>query len=160
MNVSPLTDNHLLVSFFIIGVSLTLFLYWFRYTCVLILSAKTSRDYASDIASANHLSFRETHESLLNESQQEPLDALHQSLARDYRLLTYLLENVSNANSASDRSLENRMLMIDFRLLSFWCGISRRFSSQYARGALLEMASIVGHLANTMGERISIGSSS
>jgi len=159
MNVSLLTDNHLLVSFFIIGVSLTLFLYWFRYTCVLILSAKTSRDYASDIASANHLTFRETHESLLNESQQAPLEKIHQSLARDYRLLTYLLENVSS-DRASDRSLENRMLMIDFRLLSFWCGVSRRFSSQYARGALLEMASIVGHLANTMGERIAVGSSS
>ncbi|MEO8131130.1 MAG: hypothetical protein ABI822_28790 [Bryobacteraceae bacterium] len=125
----------------------------------MILSAKTSRDYASDVASANHLTFRETHESLMSDPPLAPLDKIHQSLDRDYRLLTYLLENVSS-DAASERSLENRMLMIDFRLLSIWCALSRRFSSDHTRGALLEMTSIVSHLANTMGERIAVGSSS
>ncbi len=149
----------MLVSFLIIGVSLTLFLYWFRYTCVLILSAKTSRDYTAQIASANHLTFRETRDTLMDESYTAPLEKIHRSLDRDYRLLTYLLQHVSS-DTASGHSLENRILMIDFRLLSLWYGLTRRFSSQRARGALLEMASIVGHLANTMGERIAVGSSS
>lgn len=149
----------MIVSFLIIGVSLTLFLYWFRYTCVLILSAKTSRDYAAQIASANHLTFRETRDSLMDEGHTAPLEKMHQSLDRDYRLLTYLLRHVSS-DSASGRSLENRILMIDFRLLSIWYAVTRRVSSQHARGALLEMSSIVGHLANTMGERITVGSSS
>lgn len=149
----------MLVSFLIIGVSLTLFLYWFRYTCVLILSAKTSRDYATQIASANHLTFLETRDTLLDDSLAAPLEKIRQSLDRDYQLLTYLLQHVSG-DTASGRSLENRILMIDFRLLSLWYGVTRRFSSQHARGALLEMSSIVGHLANTMGERISVGSSS
>lgn len=149
----------MLVSFLIIGVSVTLFLYWFKYTCVLILSAKTSRDYATQIASANHLTFRETRDTLMDESHAAPLEKIHQSLDRDYRLLTYLLRHVSS-DTASGRSLENRILMIDFRLLSVWYGLTRHFSSQHARGALLEMTSIVGHLANTMGERIAVGSSS
>ena len=149
----------MLVSFIIIGVSLTLFLYWFRYTCVLILSAKTSRDYATQIAYANHLTFRETCDTLMDESHAAPLEKMRQSLDRDYRLLTYLLRHVSSEN-ASGRSLENRILMIDFRLLGVWYGLTRRFSSERARGALLEMGSIVGHLANAMGERISVGSSS
>jgi hypothetical protein len=38
----------------IITVSSVLMLgYWFRYSCLLILSAETTRDYAADIATAN-----------------------------------------------------------------------------------------------------------
>ena len=147
----------MLVSILIIGVSLTLFLYWFRYTCVLILSAKTSRDYAAQIASANQLTFLETRDHLMDESSAAPLENIHRSLDRDYRLLTYLLRHGSSDGSPG-RSLENRILMIDFRLMSIWYWLTRRVSSQRARYALLEMASIVSHLANTMGERISVGS--
>jgi len=149
----------LLVSIVIITVSLALFLYWFRYTCVLILSAKTSRDYASQIASANQLTFLETRDSLMDDSKLAPLEKLRQSLDRDYQLLTYLLRHGSN-DSSSGRSLENRILMIDFQLMSIWYGVTRRVSSERARFALLEMASIVGHLANTMGERIAVASCS
>ena len=95
----------------------------------------------------------------MDESDTAPLEKMHQSLDRDYRLLTYLLQHVSG-DTAAGGSLENRILMIDFRLLSVWYALTRRFSSQHARAALLEMASIVGHLANAMGERITVGSSS
>ena len=33
--------------------SVLMFGYWFRYTCLLILSATTTRDYAVDVATAN-----------------------------------------------------------------------------------------------------------
>ena len=33
--------------------SMLLFGYWFRYTCLLILSAKTTRDYAGEVAAAS-----------------------------------------------------------------------------------------------------------
>ena len=132
-------------------------MYWFKYTCVLILSARTSRDYAAQIASANQLTFRETRDTLLDESQVAPLQNIHRSLDRDYRLLTYLLQHASS-DTASGRSLEDCILMIDFRLLSVWYEATRRLSGQQARSALLEMASIVGHLANTMGERVAVDS--
>jgi hypothetical protein len=93
----------------------------------------------------------------MDESSAAPLENIHRSLDRDYRLLTYLLRHGSSDGSPG-RSLENRILMIDFRLMSIWYGLTRRISSQRARHALLEMASIVSHLANTMGERISVGS--
>jgi hypothetical protein len=125
----------------------------------LILSAKTSRDYATQIASANQLTFAETRNTLMDESRVAPLEKIHQSLDRDYRLLTYLLRHGSS-DTSSGRSLENRILMIDFRLMSIWYGLTHRVSSDRARDALLEMASIVGHLANTMGERISVGAAS
>ena len=145
----------MLVSILIIGVSFALFLYWFRYTCLLILSAKTSRDYAAHIASANQLTFRETRDSLMDDSALAPLDHIRQSLDRDYRLLTYLLRHGAS-EVAPGRSLENRILMIDFRLMSVWFNLTHRVSTERARFALLEMTSIVGHLANTMGERIAV----
>ena len=39
--------------------SVLLFGYWFRYTCLLILSAKTTRDFAGQVAAANQLGFLE-----------------------------------------------------------------------------------------------------
>ena len=36
-----------------------LFLYWFRYGCLLILAAETPRDYSENVARANQLSFPE-----------------------------------------------------------------------------------------------------
>ncbi len=41
-----------------------LFAYWFRYTCLLIVSAKTSRDYAAEVATANQLGFLEVQSSV------------------------------------------------------------------------------------------------
>jgi hypothetical protein len=144
----------LIVSILIIVVSLALFSYWFRYTCVLILSAKTSRDYAAEIANANQLRFLETRTHLLRGPKAIQLDQVYESLDRDYTLITYLLRHAS-ARLAVDHSLENHILMIDFRLMSAWYGIVHKVSRRKARGALLEMSSIVGHLANTMGERVS-----
>ena len=47
----------MLISAFFILVSLILLAYWFRYTCVLILSAKPACDYAAQVAVTNRLSF-------------------------------------------------------------------------------------------------------
>ena len=142
------------VSILIIVVSVALFLYWFRYTCLLILSAKTSRDYAAEIASANQLRFLETRTDLMKDPKAIQMDKVYESLDRDYTLITYLLRHAS-ARLAADHSLENHILMIDFRLMSAWYGIVHKVSRRKAQDALLEMSSIVGHLANAMGERVS-----
>ena len=44
---------------FITVSSVLLFGYWFRYTCLLILSAKTTRDFAGEVVMANQLGFLE-----------------------------------------------------------------------------------------------------
>ena len=48
----------------IVSVSMALFGYWFRYTCLLILSAKTIRDYAADVVAANALGCLEVRDAL------------------------------------------------------------------------------------------------
>lgn len=144
----------MIVSLVIIAVSLTLFVYWFRYTCLLILSAKTSKDYAPQVATANQLRFIETRDRLLEAPAGHSLDVLHQDLQRDYTLLTYLMRYAAG-RSQSMHALENRILMIDYKIMLVWYTLVRPISGERARGALLEMTSIVHYLANAMGERLS-----
>ena len=146
------------MSIFIIAVSLLLFLYWFRYTCLLILSAKTSRDYAQQVAAANQLSFIETRKILVEDVESKRLDSLHQLLDRDYRLLTYLLHH-GTSHYGSSKSIETRILMIDYRIMQIWYAAVQNLSPAHARSALLEMTSIINHLANAMGERLAVSAS-
>lgn len=129
--------------------SILLFGYWFRYTCLLILSAKTTRDYAASVAMANQLGFLQVPAQL---AQGVPLDQLQASLDRDYNVLTYLLKN---ANSAGDEGIEVRMLQINYRLMQAWYSVSRKFSPCAAARAIEEMSMVVAHFANAMGERAS-----
>jgi hypothetical protein len=146
--------TELIATVVIMSSSVFLFGYWFRYTCLLILSARTSRDYAASIAMANQLSFLEV-QAVLRESNSN-LDQLKHLLDRDYKVLTYLLKNAANPSRGGD-AVENRMLEIDYRLMRAWYSISRRFSPAAAMSALDEMSQVVAHFANSMGERATAG---
>src|SRR5258706_2540942 len=86
--------------------SLLLLAYWFRYTCLLILSAKTTRDFAGEVAEANQLSFLEVQARLRAEGPAD-LDHLHSALDRDYARLTQVLGQTSENQ---ETPLEDRML--------------------------------------------------
>ncbi len=145
-----------LASIFIIVVSVVLFVYWFRYTCLLILSAKTAKDYAQDFATANQLAFVEARNRLTSEEATAPvLDDVHNLLERDYRLVVYLLQHAANYQESTE-PFENWMLRFDFRLMGLSYRFARSFSSSLARNALLEMAAIVHHMANSMGQRVAV----
>ncbi len=133
----------------ITATSLLLFGYWFRYTCVLILSARTTRDYAGAVAAANQLSFPEI-QSVLREHAVANLDGLKASLDRDYAVLTYLLKHAASRASAEDM-VEKRMLNVHYRLMRVWYGVTRNLAPSAAYRALEEMTSVVAHFANTMG---------
>jgi hypothetical protein len=141
-----------LVATAIITISSTLlFGYWFRYTCLLILSAKTTRDYAGEVATVNQLGFLQVQQQLREGAAD--LDRLQAALDRDYKLLTYLIQHSAGAETP----LEDRMLRIDYQVMSAWCSFSRQFSPQAARSALEEMSQVVAHFANSMGERAMAG---
>jgi hypothetical protein len=146
----------MLVSITIITFSMLLFLYWFRYTCLLILSTKTAKDYTSQVAKANQLQFPLIQAHLragLETGTVVPMDGLRISLERDYRLLTGLLSHAAQFQ-VGGVSLEQRMLMVDYQAMRLWYTVSMRFSkSAHARRALVEMADIVAHFANAMGEQ-------
>jgi hypothetical protein len=142
----------LIVTVLITVSSALLFGYWFRYTCLLILSARTTRDYAAEIAQVNQLSFLQVQAQLRD--QPVHLDRLQAALDRDYAAITNLIQN---ASGQGDWGMEDRMLQLNYRLMGVWCGISRRFSNEMGRRALDEMSTIIAHFANAMGERAAVG---
>src|SRR5437899_368440 len=124
--------------------------YWFRYACLLILIAKTPRDYACECARTNRLFFPQIR-SKLREKAITNFDRLHECLDRDYAILTYLLEHTTSPNDEPE--FEGLILAIYYRLLSAVYLLSRPFSIPVASHAIEEMSLVVAHFANAMGER-------
>ena len=148
------------VSIVIITLSMLLFLYWFRYTCLLILSTRTAKDYTAQVAAANQLEFpvilSQLKIAVPDGRAIEEMGTLQQSLERDYRLLTGLLRHAAQFQMGG-LTVEQRMLMIDYQIMKLVFGASHRFvQPQQARKALTEMADIVAHFANAMGERAAV----
>lgn len=134
--------------------SLLLFGYWFRYTCILILSAKTTRDYAASVAQANQLGFLAVQAQLREQAPE--LDRMKAALDRDYEVLSYLLKHASSTEGESN--VEKLMLGINYRVMGAWYGFSRKFSPAIAARAIEEMSQVVAHFANAMGERSAVPS--
>lgn len=137
----------MLVSVLIIALSLAMFVYWFRYTCLLILSTKTPRDFAAQVAAANRLDFIQARGSLTDGSRAVVLETIHRSLERDYSRVIQLLQK----GCCSATTVEDRIMMGNFRVMNVWYEVMCRVSRPHARKALLEMTSIVSHLANAVG---------
>jgi hypothetical protein len=152
----PHHQFELAVTVIIAAGSALLFGYWFRYTCLLILSAKTACDYAASVATANQLSFLDV-QSRLRDGSVLDFDPMRAALERDYSLITYLLKNAAHSG-AEESSIEVSMLEMHYRLMGAWYRISRPFSVEAARHALEEMSAVVGHFANVMGERAACAS--
>jgi hypothetical protein len=141
-------------SIIIIVISTVLFVYWFRYTCVLILRTRNVRKYAQQVAQINHLSFLEAQQKLASlPSPNETFETLHQSLDRDYKVVSYLLRH---AGTQSGESIEEHMLRLDYHMMRVCYFLAKPFSRRSARQALMERASIISHLANAMGERVAL----
>jgi hypothetical protein len=131
--------------------SFLLFAYWFRYACFLILTAKTTHDYADAVAVANRLNFPKVQLKLWGEAVD--LDRLKDALDRDYKVLIYLLKNAANAPTG-EAAVEKRMLEIYYWLMRAWYRATSRFSPATAGRALGEMSIVLAHFANAMGERV------
>jgi hypothetical protein len=127
--------------------SVLLFGYWFRYTCILILSTKTIRDHAASMAAAHQLSFIKVQSQLGGASAN--LARLRDALDRDYAIVMRLL---AQTPSSSQSGLESWMLQMNYRLMGVWARVSSRFSPAAACRALDEMSQVVAHFANAMGE--------
>ena len=138
----------MIASALILAFSVVLFVYWFRYTCLLMLSAKSGEQYAEQVAAANGLSFPGVQQQLRDHSAN--LDTLREMLEMDYRILRYLGEHAAGLGV---RSFEQQMLALDYHLMKLWYWVVRKKSTARARGALDEMARIVGFFARKMGER-------
>jgi hypothetical protein len=125
----------MLASVLISVFSLVLLIYWFRYSCLLLL--------------------RNAEQPVLDR-QKGDLDPLRQSLERDYRMLTYLCRH---AAGLGDQSLEERILILDFKLMRLWYRLTRTAAPVQARNALSEMAAVVAFLSRKIGEQAGLEAS-
>jgi hypothetical protein len=133
--------------------SIVLLVFWFRYTCVLILSAGPPRDYGAAVARANALRFPEIQQKLAEQDSPEPayLDTLRRALDRDYMLLTCLIRYGAQFRTAGQR-MEHKMLRLNFQILRAWYAVSKRLSVDRRRRTLEQMVHILRHFAGMMGE--------
>jgi hypothetical protein len=134
--------------------ALVLFLYWLRYNCHAIVDTATLDGRARQVASANNLSFPDVSEKSRSEPPPGDLAAMHRSLARDYRVLTALLAYTTAP--VHRYTIEQRMLMLDFRVLSVWFAATHGLLYSFACRSLNERARILHYFASLLGERCAV----
>jgi hypothetical protein len=142
----------MLPSSIMIAVSVGLLIYWFRYTCSLILRAKPARDYTQAVATANELRFLEIQQDLPFVEGRSQLDHVQKALEHDYRILSFLLRHTESLH-AETHFLEHSLLMLHFTLMKGYYALICAVSQSGGKRAIQEMAGVVIHLANRMGER-------
>jgi len=133
----------MVVSIIIAAFSFALLLYWFRYSCILMLRNSSPEPRAVD----SQFSCRQVKQLLRGDT---PLDGLARALERDYRLATYLIEHAAGLDL---NSIEDRLLVLDYRVMQWYYRITRSAAPGRARRALAEMADVVGVLAGRLDER-------
>ena len=142
-------------SLILIGLSLALFAYWFRYSCLLILRTQTAEDFSRDVCRANGLSFDLVKGQIESESNAN-LRALYESLDRDYRIVSQLLDQAS-MQSQNDNVLETKLLSANFRVTQVWFRVSHKLGLKSSISALEEMAETISHFANSLGQQSASG---
>lgn len=138
-------------SLLISAVSFVLLVYWFRYSCLLLLNANPVSRQACALARANRLGFLEVQQALEATPANSALADLHRSLDNDYRILIYLLAHSTGLDLPA---VERRLLLLDYKLMGLAYRLARRTSPDFARRALLEMSKVLGFLSQKMGERV------
>jgi hypothetical protein len=133
----------MIASVLIITFSLVLFVYWFRYSCLLLLR----RTADQPVADADRFHYVTVQQGL---TAGLDLDPLHQALDRDYRVLTYLLEHAAGLEL---EQLEYRLLVLDYRVMQSWYRLTKSAAPRQARQALGEMANVLQVLVSHIGEQ-------
>lgn len=128
-------------------------IYWFRYTCLLLLSTKPTKDRAARLAAANGLQFLEIQGARIGDAAASELPALQKMLERDYQIITFLLEHTAGFELGGV-TLEQRLLMLDFRIMQIVSAMGKLLGVSRVRAAVQEMAEIVARLADALGERV------
>lgn len=141
----------MLVSILIAAVSFGLLLYWFRYSCILLLR-NSLEETRTAVVEHSPFSFRQVREQLRGV---DPVDGFERALERDYRMLTYL---IGHAHGLDLNSVEDRLLVLDYRVMQMFYRVTRSAAPESARRALAEMADVLSVLAGRLDERAGVRS--
>jgi hypothetical protein len=136
----------MIASVLIIAFSLVLFVYWFRYSCLLLIRRNSEQPVES-----GQFNFNAVQQGLKTGMA---LDPLHQSLDRDYRVLTYLLDHAAGLEL---ERLEYRLLVLDYKMMQGWYRLTKSTAPQQARRALAEMADVLAALVGRIDSQSGAG---
>jgi hypothetical protein len=123
----------MVASILISVVSMVLLCYWFRYSCLLLLRSQVQRPDEVPV--------------------EGDLDPVRRAVERDYRLFTYLCRHGAGL---AEQSLEERILVLDYKLMRVWYRLTRTLAPVQARNALSEMAAVVAFLGQRIGEQAGV----
>jgi len=135
----------MLVGILIIFTSTILLAYWFRYSCLLLM--RNCEEEAAQAAVEPAFQISEVQAKLRAGTE---LDSVHAALNRDYAVLVYLIQH---AVGLEMQSLEERLLMLDYRVMKLWYRLARTALPEQGRQALSEMASVVSILSVRIAQR-------
>lgn len=136
----------MVTSVFIIAISAALFVYWLRYSCVMLLRTAQEGKEASGAVDLR-FSFSSVLEGLETDGDLGPLE---RALERDYHVVMYLMEHTADLDLAS---IENRLLVLNCKLVRMWSRLTRTVAPQQSRKALSEMAAVLSVLVAQMGDQ-------
>lgn len=123
-----------------------MFVYWFRYICLLVLQNGSNVAVAHRVAQTIRLSFPRVRDSL-DGVPTAGLDELFTALEQDYRTLNDLLPQAQGSTS-----IERRLLDLDFQLMRVTYRVGRALGIPIGRTALKEMSSILNFYATAVGQ--------
>ena len=81
---------------------------------------------------------------------EQNLVSLERALDRDYQLLSYLLKHAADLELAS---IENRILILDYKLMRLCFRVTRILAPAQSRKALVEMATALSAVARQAGQQ-------
>lgn len=137
----------------IIILSLAMFVYWFRYSCLLILESDWNEEQANVMAVQSGLAFGAIKESLACAGSAEELDRVKDLLDRDLEIVLSLLSSQPEFRN-SGLSLESRMLMLEYQFVKAWFAVTRSIAGPSAQQALRKMAHVVSYIAGECGDHL------
>ena len=126
----------------IVVISTLLLAYWFRYSCLLVM-----RNCAEETTSEESVRAGELQAKLREASDLDPVQI---ALDRDYAVLVYLVQHAAGLEL---QSIEDRLLMLDYKVMRLWYRVARLAAPDQAREALSEMVSVVGILSSRLAQR-------
>jgi len=140
----------MIASVLIIVFSIGLLVYWFRYSCILLLRNQAELACSVRAVADNRFHIGEIREGLRTGAE---LDPLHATLNRDYQVLSYLLRHAAGLELDS---FEDQLLVLDYKVMRAWFRIARIAAPIQARQALSEMTSVLDILAGKIVERAGV----
>ena|SRR5271165_6294483 len=136
----------MIASLLIIAFSVVLFVYWFRYSCLLLLRSQADQSFVP----SERFNCGSVQQGLKAGME---LDPLHRSLERDYHVLTYLLEHAAGLEL---EQLEYRLLVLDYKVMQWRYRLTKSAAPGQARRALGEMADVMSVLVGRIGEQAGV----